>query len=1187
MDTSPPPEPPSRLPVALGRYTLEELVGKGGNGWVYRSTLRGPAGFRKRLALKLVRASTEMDVAAEARIGALLDHPNLVAIHDLIREGPWWLIAMEWVSGSNLRELVKRHGAMPGLALQQLACSIAGALAHAHGQPQPVVHRDLKPSNVLVTPKAHVKVADLGLAVLAGYVSQNLIGSPGYMAPEQVTPGAQLDPRTDQFALGVILAEMALGYRMIHGRSIEHVWRGHRWMANEIAEGALQRRIDAVIPGLGPIVARCLHLDPNGRFANCDELHRALQSLSVEGEELAEWVQRGSDERTDGGRPPQAHRSTGLRNDRPLIGRDNDLKRLEALVQDHSVVTVYGPGGVGKTSLVQAFGQEAAARYPGGVVWCDATATTDIATLCSVVSGALGLPLDARHEDEVVTQVGRQLQECDEALIVLDGIDRSPEAARHILDAWRTQAPHLRWIVTTRHRPRIKGEAGFPLAPLSRRDTVELLRAQTGGTSAWRSPSAELILVEIASHLDGIPLAVELAAAQAPSLDPEALLRRLHDRFEVLTDGVRTLEGVLRESWEELPTDVRHVLAQLSIFRGGFSVEDADGVVVGPHEGTSGMLDILTVLLDRSFITARTRSDGQPRFSLLESVRQFAAGHLAHPDQVALRHAQWFARRAHPDVVASAPEANLDPRSYRDLANLEAALQFAVNLADPSVAARCAIGAVRLFSTRGPVQRGLDLARLALSVAPDHPGLLTLAATVALQVADADAMVWAEQAVKRSTSPRERADALHVLGRILHQDQRVAEACEALEHALEEARPLGNRLLEGYIALSLGEAQTTLRQGDSRGVLGFAYRLGRRTKAVALQASALIQLGRHASHTGHLDEAQQRLQQALEVTKNVPGLTAEAHNQLGVVERLRGNLDKAQRHFADALAMHRRLGQSRHAITTLGRLAIVAGIAGDLLEAKARLQSAVDVSIEMGDLLNVGVNGLNLAAMHERLGELHEARTLVEKVRPLFDSNDTSRHLRTCDNHLVLLDIEADRCEAAVQRAMRNVEQESARISSGSERVTSLTLLARALGDLGHGGKALSFAELALEESLDEPMVSAMAKVELGIARRRLGRPNAKAMLDEALQDARTSQDAWAVAYVQLRIAELAMHERDAAGLATHAEALIAQKLEPMHGFALHAAGLHGVAAIWGGRVTAPTVNRITHELEKLGFMAR
>ena len=299
------------LPVDFGRFTLLRVLGHGAMARVFLAEMRAGRGFRKKVALKVVRATvaegqqTFRDALInEARLGGLLHHPNVVETYDFgeIDEQPW--IAMELVDGKTLAQWLHALGRLPPRPVLELGVQICKGLAHAHDlvdgdQHVHLVHRDLKPANVMVDRNGVTKVMDFGIAkatIRTGPPTQvgQTRGTPSYMSPEQAQ-GRPLDHRSDLFSLGTILFECLTGTRLFVGGSalaaMEEVGRVEHHLANgDIAAGA-----EAAVPGLGDVLVRSLRLDPTQRFADALAFQARLEALlagPLAGESLAELAAR-------------------------------------------------------------------------------------------------------------------------------------------------------------------------------------------------------------------------------------------------------------------------------------------------------------------------------------------------------------------------------------------------------------------------------------------------------------------------------------------------------------------------------------------------------------------------------------------------------------------------------------------------------------------------------------------------------------------------------------------------------------------------------------------------------------------------------------------------------------------------------------------------------------------------------
>jgi serine/threonine-protein kinase len=282
--------------VAFGHYLLVERIGVGGMATVYRAVADGPEGFRRQVVIKRVRRDLRSGpefarmLAGEARVSALLNHPNIVQVYEFGEVSGEYYLAMEYVDGVDLAWLHRQCAAAARPLPLGLTCFIvarvATALAYAHdlrseGRPLQVIHRDVSPSNIMLARSGAVKLLDFGIAKAAGglhseeTVSGVLRGKVGYLSPEQVA-GRPLDRRADIFALGTVLHEALTGQRLFRGPD-------DLATINLIREGVImppsQRRAD-VPPGVDAITMKMLERDPDRRYSHCDPIAAELNAVA-------------------------------------------------------------------------------------------------------------------------------------------------------------------------------------------------------------------------------------------------------------------------------------------------------------------------------------------------------------------------------------------------------------------------------------------------------------------------------------------------------------------------------------------------------------------------------------------------------------------------------------------------------------------------------------------------------------------------------------------------------------------------------------------------------------------------------------------------------------------------------------------------------------------------------------------
>ena len=283
--------------VPFGKYRVVRKIGEGAFGVVYEAQLPGPMGFTKRVAIKRIRSSVidedprfVQSMVNEARIGGLLHHANIVDILEFGQHDDHWFIAMEYVDGPTLTEVVRQcrdHGVLlPRFAILDLSLQICRGLQHAHGlegsdgQPLNLVHRDLKPSNIILDRAGTAKILDFGIAKAASNLfattsAGQVKGTPRYMAPEQVTGEAELSPRTDLFSLGAVLFEVITGRVLFDAPSMPSLV--HKIMYVDLGKDL--DLAEKAFPGSGPLLERMLAKEPTDRYPDAATLAADLRTL--------------------------------------------------------------------------------------------------------------------------------------------------------------------------------------------------------------------------------------------------------------------------------------------------------------------------------------------------------------------------------------------------------------------------------------------------------------------------------------------------------------------------------------------------------------------------------------------------------------------------------------------------------------------------------------------------------------------------------------------------------------------------------------------------------------------------------------------------------------------------------------------------------------------------------------------
>jgi predicted ATPase/class 3 adenylate cyclase len=607
-----------------------------------------------------------------------------------------------------------------------------------------------------------------------------------------------------------------------------------------------------------------------------------------------------------------------------LIGREDDLAELKALLNDHRVSTLCGAGGVGKTRLALQAGADLIDRFEDGVWFADLSPIRDAALVASVVGQVLGITAaDGNRLDETIAAALKEKR----LLLILDNCEQVVDAAAALVAAIQASAPGVRVLATSRQPLGISGEAAYRLPSLAV-PQPEIVRADDAlafgaiGVFVDRATLADSrfvltddnapIVAEICRRLDGIPLAIELAAARVKILSVPNLAKRLDDRFKILTAGSRTalprqrtLGALIDWSYELLSAAEQALFDRLGIFAGGFSL-DAAAIVCGPEGADpADILDIVASLTDKSLIVADTSGE-QERFRLLESTRAYSLEKLERSggrERQARRHAEYFRDQAR--LVDAVKDARArEEMVEHDIDNFRAALDWALTRRNDATLGAAIAGSLgRAWVECGLVVEGRYWIRPALERIDEgeQPHLA--------------ARLWSASALLTEGPP----------------------SLDAARHATELYRRIGD----------LSRVGDTLQHQAY--VLNTLERMEEARDAAAGALAAYRAAGDRAG-------------------------AATALNRQAMCEAGMGQIDVAREHYAEALSAFRAAGNDTWTAMTLDDLAWTEFQAGDPELALALSTEALGLKSHEKHAIALVVNHINSAAYLIALGDLGAAR---------------------------------------------------------------------------------------------------------------------------------------------------------------------------------------------------------------------
>jgi predicted ATPase/predicted Ser/Thr protein kinase len=925
----------------------KDLLGRGSMGEVYRATdthTGEPVAVKALDPRVLARDPGILErFVREGEALRQLNHPNIVRMVAAVEDEGRHYLVMEYVAGGSLQDLLDAQGSLLVLRALEIALDLADALTRAHRLG--IIHRDLKPANVLLAEDGTPRLTDFGIARVSDSPRLTetgvLVGTPDFVSPE-ACQGKVIDERGDIWAFGVLLYEMLAEETPFQGDTLAAKLAAI--LTQPVPD--LGERCPDAPDALVELVYRMLEKDRGQRIPSVRLVGAELEAI-LKGREVPTPVRVAPAESrfatpippaTAPQQPQVAHNLPAQLTS--FVGREREIAEVVRMLGTTRLLTLTGPPGTGKTRLSLRVAAEVLDQFQDGVFFVDLAPIRDPGLVATTIAQVLGI---GESGGQPLLDTLKNALRHKHLLLLLDNFEQIVDTAP-LVGELLSSAPGLKALVTSREALRVYGEQEYPVPPLilpdldrveplrslSQYEAVELFtrRARAVRPDFTLTEDNAPAVAEICVRLDGLPLAIELAAARSTMLSPEMMRHRLESRLGVLVAGPRdlparqrTLRGAIDWSYDLLDPPEKTLFARLAVFQGGRTVEAVEAVC--SHGLTIDVLAGLESLLNKNLLRRISGAHEEPRFVMLEMIHEYAWERLeasGEAGDLQRRHAENFlalAERAAPELRgARQQDWFVQLRAEQD--NLRAALAWSLGEGEVELGLRL-VGALRdfwFFDGHG-----------------------------------AEGLQWAEQALEgaQDAPPAARAGALNAAGWLCVDTGDYKKGRSYNGEALAIYRELGNGVGSAwaltFLCAQVGPFPSHCQEDIACCQEGLAIFREAGHKPGIMQA--LTVLGELGRLDGDYVLAQKAYEECLALSHEIGYKLREAITlgNLGSVAQHRGLMGQARALIAESLALYQELGDKKYSPMNLADMAGPVA-AGGHPQAATRLLGASEALLE-------------------------------------------------------------------------------------------------------------------------------------------------------------------------------------------------------------------------------------------------